>query len=241
MLTILAGVLGVCRAVKTMSCKECKIELSIIDTIWFEFFSPHITTIMDSLQIKKIQAINKYRKQRLLNKIMLYSFTSMTCILILSSPLWYPLLRSFSLLESPRFSQSKSNVLKQSYAAEQENDDKNFIFVTGEYKISRSKYSSSLPFRVNLKYELEQEEEFCVYDDNNNDDEQEEEKESVNLENVMDGIKGNYCSSNYRENEELEKFKELKFETEPNELSKRADDFIARVNNQIRLESVTMI
>ncbi|KAH0689996.1 hypothetical protein KY289_017354 [Solanum tuberosum] len=225
---------------------------------------------MDSLQMKKIQAINNYRKQRLLNKIMLYSFTSMTCILILSSPLWYPLLRAFvrSLLfdsipklgalffsskcifligniivivlvgESKIF-KSRSNVLKQSYAAEQENDDKNFIFVTGECKISRSKYSSSLPFSVNLKYGPEQEDEFCGYDDNN--DELEEENGSVNLENVMDGIKGNYCSSNYRENEELEKFKELKFETEPNELSKRADDFIARVNNQIRLESVTMI
>ncbi|KAH0686559.1 hypothetical protein KY290_018168 [Solanum tuberosum] len=225
---------------------------------------------MDSLQMKKIQAINKYRKQRLLNKIMLYSFTSMTCILILSSPLWYPLLRAFvkSLLfdsipklgalffsskcifligniivivlvgESKIF-KSRSKVLKQSYEAEQENDDKNFIFVTGECKISRSKYSSSLPFSVNFKHGPEQEDEFCGYDDNN--DEQEEEKESVNLENVMDGIKGNYCSSNYRENEELENFKELKFETEPNELSKRADDFIARVNNQIRLESVTMI
>ncbi|WMV20945.1 hypothetical protein MTR67_014330 [Solanum verrucosum] len=227
---------------------------------------------MDSLQMKKIQAINKYRKQCLLNKIMLYSFTSMTCILILSSPLWYPLLRAFIkslffdsipklgalffsskcifligniivivLVGESKIFKSRSNVLKQSYAAEQENDNKNFIFVTGDCKISRSKYSSSLPFRVNLKYELEQEEEFCVYDNNDDDDDEEEEKESVNLENEMDGIKGNYCSSNYRENEELEKFKELKFETEPNELSKRADDFIARVNNQIRLESVTMI
>ncbi|XP_049394218.1 uncharacterized protein LOC125858472 [Solanum stenotomum] len=201
---------------------------------------------MDSLQIKKIQAINKYRKQRLLNKIMLYSFTSMTCILILSSPLCSKCIFLIGniivivLVGESKIFKSKSNVLKQSYAAEQENDDKNFIFVTGECKISRSKYSSSLPFSVNFKYGPEQEDEFCGYDDNN-DDEPEEEKESVNLENVMDGIKGNYCSSNYRENEELENFKELKFETEPNELSKRADDFIARVNNQIRLESVTMI
>nr|XP_010318386.1 uncharacterized protein LOC104646508 [Solanum lycopersicum] len=215
---------------------------------------------MDSLQMKKIQSINKYRKQRLLNKVMLYSFTSMTCILILSSPIWYPLLRSFvkSLLfdsvpklgalcfsskciflvgniivivlvgESKIF-KSSSNVLKQSYAAEQEDEDKNFIFVTGECTISTSKYSSSLPVSVNFKFGVEQEEEFYSK-------QEEEEKGSVNLENVMDGIKGNYCTSNYRENEELEKF-----ETEHNELSKRADDFIARVNNQIRLEAVSMI
>ncbi|TMW83955.1 hypothetical protein EJD97_000361 [Solanum chilense] len=205
---------------------------------------------MDSLQMKKIQAINKYRKQRLLNKIMLYSFTSMTCILILSSPLWYPLLRSFVksilfdsvpklgalffsskciflvgniivivLVGESKIFKSSSNVLKQSYAAEQEDDDKNFIFVTGECTISTSKYSSSssLPVSVNLKFGAEQEEEFCGYDSK----QEEEEKGSV---------KGNYCTSNYIENEE----------TEHNELSKRADDFIARVNNQIRLEAVSM-
>ncbi|MCD7454504.1 Polycomb protein sop-2 [Datura stramonium] len=127
---------------------------------------------MDSLQMKKDSAINKYRKQRLLNKLMLYSFTSMTCILFLSSPLWYPLLRAFlkSLLfdslpkigalffsskcifivgnliviflvgESKIFKSSKSssssslpsNVVKQNYAADEENGQKNFIFLAAE-------------------------------------------------------------------------------------------------------------
>ncbi|XP_015069090.1 uncharacterized protein LOC107013730 [Solanum pennellii] len=179
---------------------------------------------MDSLQMKKIQAINKQRKQRLLNKIMLYSFTSMTCILILSSPLCSKCIFLVGniivivLVGESKIFKSSSNVLKQSYAAEQEDDDKNFIFVTRECTISTSKYSSSLPVSVNLKFGAEQEEEFCGYDSK----QEEEEKGSV---------KGNYCTSNYRENEE----------TEHNELSKRADDFIARVNNQIRLEAVSMI
>ncbi|XP_069151277.1 uncharacterized protein [Solanum lycopersicum] len=190
---------------------------------------------MDSLQMKKIQSINKYRKQRLLNKVMLYSFTSMTCILILSSPICSKCIFLVGniivivLVGESKIFKSSSNVLKQSYAAEQEDEDKNFIFVTGECTISTSKYSSSLPVSVNFKFGVEQEEEFYSK-------QEEEEKGSVNLENVMDGIKGNYCTSNYRENEELEKF-----ETEHNELSKRADDFIARVNNQIRLEAVSMI
>ncbi|KAK4362761.1 hypothetical protein RND71_018002 [Anisodus tanguticus] len=220
---------------------------------------------MDSLQMKKIQAINTYTKQRLLNKLMLYSFISLSCILLLSSPLWYPFLRAFlkSLLfdslpkicalffspkcifivgniiviflvgESKIFKSSKpssplpSNILKRNYS-EQENDQKNFIFLDGESKISRSKYFYSLPFSVNLKYG-EQEEEFCGHVD-----EEEKDNKSVNLENVMDGIRGN-CTSKCRENEEF------KFAAEPNELSKRADDFIARVNKQIRLEAVSMI
>ncbi|CAN4089345.1 unnamed protein product [Withania somnifera] len=219
---------------------------------------------MDSLQMKKIQAINKYRKQRILNKLMFYSFTSLTSILFLSSPLWYPLLRAFlkSLLfdsipkigalffsskciflvgnliviflvgESKMFksTKSRSNVQKQNYAAEQENDQKDFIFLADESKISRSRYSYYLPSSVNLKYG-EQEEDSCVYAD--------DEKESINLENVTDRIKENYCTSKCSQNEELEKFKEFKFgAAEPNELSKRADDFIARVNKQIRLEAV---
>ncbi|PHU23406.1 hypothetical protein BC332_08513 [Capsicum chinense] len=215
---------------------------------------------MDSLQM------DKYRKQRLLNKFMLYSFTSLTCILFLSSPLWYPLLRAFvtSLLfvslpklaalffsskciflvgnliviflvgESKIFRSQKSpcNVVKQNYAAvEQENVKKNFIFLTGDQsKLSRSRYSYSLPFSVNLTHGQEQEETFCGYD------EEEEEKQmgSVILENVMNGLEGNYCIRNCIENEEFGV-------VEPNELSKRADDFIARVNQQIRLEAVSMI
>ncbi|MCD7446734.1 hypothetical protein HAX54_015638 [Datura stramonium] len=212
---------------------------------------------MDSLQMKKIQAINKYRKQRLLNKLMLYSFTSMTCILFLSSPLWYPLLRAFlkSLLfdslpkigalffsskcifivgnliviflvgESKIFKSSKSssssslpsNVVKQNYAADEENGQKNFIFLAAESKISRSRYHYSLPFSVNMNHDEGEEGEFCSYED-------EEDMKSANLEN---------CDRKCRENEEFAG-------TEPNELSKRADDFIARVNKQIRLESASI-
>ncbi|XP_060204149.1 uncharacterized protein LOC132632287 [Lycium barbarum] len=233
---------------------------------------------MDSLQMKKIQAINKYRKQRLLNNLMFYSFTALTSILLLSSPLWYPLLCAFlkslffdslpkicalffsskcifivgniiiiflvgesKIFKSRSSSSLPSNVLKQNYTAEQENEEKgqkNFIFLAGETKISRSSYSCSLPFIVNLKHG-EQEEELCGYVD-----EEEKDQKGVNLESVMDGIMGNYCTSKCRDNEELEKeekFQEYKFGTEPNELSKRADDFIARVNKQIRLEAGSMI
>lgn len=91
-------------------------------------------------------------------------------------------------------------------------DEKNFILLAGESKISGSKYFSSLPYE---------------------DDDEEVDKESGILENLMDGTKGNYCMSN----EELLKFKFDIAEAEPNELSKRADDFIARVNKQIRLEA----
>lgn len=233
---------------------------------------------MDSLQMKKIQAINEYRKQRLLNKLMLYSFTALSCSLFLSSPLWYPILRTSikfllfdslpkvgALIFSPKCifivgnlivivlvgeskifksrSSSLASNVNLNYAKEQEKeekDQKNFIFLAGESKIFRSSHYS-LPFNgIELNHEV-QEEEFCGYGD------KEEDKKRVNLEHVKVGIRG-YCTSKCGENEELEKeekykgdYQEFKFAAEPNELSKRADDFIARVNKQIRLEAVTIV
>ncbi|XP_033508161.1 uncharacterized protein [Nicotiana tomentosiformis] len=234
---------------------------------------------MDSLQMKKIQAINKYRKQRLLNKLMLYSFTALSCSLFLSSPLWYPILRTSikfllfdslpkvgALIFSPkcifivgnlivivlvgeskifksRSSSSLASNVNLNYAKEQENeekDQKNFIFLAEESKILRSSYHYSLPFNVKELNHVVREEEFCGYGDK-------EDKKRVNLEDVKDGIRG-YCTRKCGENEELEKeekykgdYQEFKFAAEPNELSKRADDFIARVNKQIRLEAVTIV
>ncbi|XP_009760327.1 uncharacterized protein [Nicotiana sylvestris] len=219
---------------------------------------------MDSLQMKKIQAINK---QRLLNKLMLYSFTALSCSLFLSSPLWYPILRTFvkvllfdslpkvgALFFSPKCifivgnlivivlvgeskifksrSSSLASNVNLNYAKEQEKeekDQKNFIFLAGESKIFRSSHYS-LPFNgIELNHEV-QEEEFCGYGD--------KEEDQKIRENCT-----RKCGDNEKDQEEKCKgdYQEFKFGAEPNELSKRADDFIARVNKQIRLEAVTIV
>ncbi|OIT31572.1 PREDICTED: uncharacterized protein LOC109208520 [Nicotiana attenuata] len=223
---------------------------------------------MDSLQMKKIQAMNKYRKQRLLNKLMLYSFTALSCSLFLSSPLWYPILRSFvkvflfdsipkvgALVFSPKCifivgnlivivlvgeskifksrSSSLASNVKLNSTKEQENeekDQKNFIFIAGESKIFRSSHYS-LPFNGREVNHEVKEEEFYGYGD--------KEEDQKIRENCT-----RYCGENEKDQKE-EKYKgdyqEFKFAAEPNELSKRADDFIARVNKQIRLEAVTIV
>ncbi|XP_010251332.1 PREDICTED: uncharacterized protein LOC104593268 [Nelumbo nucifera] len=49
---------------------------------------------MDPIKIEKLQAMNKYKRDQLLNKFILYFFTASICALFCSSPLWFPSLCS---------------------------------------------------------------------------------------------------------------------------------------------------
>uniref|UniRef100_A0A5B7C0W4 Uncharacterized protein n=1 Tax=Davidia involucrata TaxID=16924 RepID=A0A5B7C0W4_DAVIN len=192
---------------------------------------------MDSIKIEKIQAINRYRKQQLLYKLFLYSLTALSCSLFCSSPFWYPPLCSCmkaflsvslpkisSLLFSSKFLFTLGNLI--------------VMFLVGESKIlstvsspasdvyydeyvtrsqSRRKFSSFDDKEEKLDKSFEEKVK-CAHEDGENQGGWREEKAEVE-----------------EETEELDE--EGMSLPAAEELSKRADDFIARVNKQRRLEA----
>lgn len=58
---------------------------------------------MDPIKLEKIKAINKYKKHQLQNNLFLYSLTAITCSLFCSSPLWFPSLMAFLYANAPKF------------------------------------------------------------------------------------------------------------------------------------------
>ncbi|CAK9183199.1 unnamed protein product [Ilex paraguariensis] len=172
---------------------------------------------MDPLRMKKIQAMKKYKKQQILCNLIVYSLTAFTCMLFCSSPFWHPPLRAtmnvFLTISLPKMT---SLFLGSK-----------FLFILGNLIVIFLVQQSNI-FNPDSSSGCD-----VCYDEYVNRtrtlrnhsplDKKEERKLVESLENVQ----GTH--------EDLDG-EELSLPAE--ELNKRVDDFIARINKQRRLEAV---
>lgn len=173
----------------------------------------------------KIQIINKHKKQQLLNKFIIYLLAALTCSLFCSSPFWYPPLcdtiNVFLSVSLPKFASLFFST--------------KVLFIIGNliviFLVGESKFFTSDSSRVNDVHHYEH-----VKDG---------EKLDKGFEEKLKKSITSSSSSSYKEEYWREEIKgvEKRFEGEiiilaAEQLSKKADDFIARVNKQRQLEAV---
>ncbi|GFZ17355.1 hypothetical protein Acr_26g0006250 [Actinidia rufa] len=179
---------------------------------------------MDPIKIVKTQAINKHKKQQLLvNNLLLYSLTTLTCSLFCFSPFWNPLL--FSCIKV-FLSVSLPQITSLFFTSK-------FFFIIGNliviFLVGESKIFSSCSFS-DVYYD-----EYVSRKRN-----KEEAKFGKSIEERVDS---NVASKSEEDKEGLieEKLDEDEdgegFGLPAEEINKRADDFISRVTKQRRLES----
>ncbi|KAK4256921.1 hypothetical protein QN277_006582 [Acacia crassicarpa] len=186
---------------------------------------------MDPTQIKKIQAMKRYKRHQFLDNLYFHSLITLTCILFCCIPLFLPyfasLLREFFIVCVPSFVSTLLN--------------SKCLFVLGNLiivilvvnsRVFSSKSSSStsdvyydefVKSRVERQIQRPQAP-TSEYIKVTEMEEQVSEYEEVRREEVEEE----------KANEEEEK--EQGLASDSDELSKRADDFIARVNEQRKLE-----
>ncbi|KAB1217489.1 hypothetical protein CJ030_MR4G008747 [Morella rubra] len=189
---------------------------------------------MDHIKIEKVRAINKYNRPRLLDNLFLYSLTALTCSLYCSSHFWFPGLSSamnvFLSVTLP-----KVTCVFLSYK---------FVFIVGNLivvvLIGESKILSSDPSPpIDVLYD-----EYINWGRSL--------QSSLTIFEVKrQGKAGNYAEENVKtSSEDGENFEAITsaegnkdsdgnndFALPAEELSKRADDLIARMNKQRRLEA----
>ncbi|KAJ6339538.1 hypothetical protein OIU77_007485 [Salix suchowensis] len=174
---------------------------------------------MDLIKLREIHAFNKSKKHRLLDNCFLYSCTVLTCTLFCSSPFWFPSLfhsmklflfvslpKLCSLLLSPKFIFIVGNLI--------------IVVLVGESKY----FTSSSPSATDVYYDeyIDQKKSLQASSAGVG------EKKEVKTEESYKEKQSKTCES-MKERKDLEG-EEFSLPTE--ELKKRADDFIARVNRQ---------
>lgn len=193
---------------------------------------------MDQIRLEKSQALNKYKNHQKPNNLFLYSLSAFTCSLLCSSPLWFP-----SLFYSMKvfLSANSPNIFSLFYSSK-------FVFIVGNLivvaLVGESKifsYSNSSPasedyydeytsrsrkVQKSLAIEVKKERILEKYVDQEKEDitmKKEEESKGKRMEDLDedDGDDG------------------ISLPTE--ELKKRADDYIARVNKQIMFEARQLV
>ncbi|KAJ9676589.1 hypothetical protein PVL29_021884 [Vitis rotundifolia] len=179
---------------------------------------------MDAATIRKIQAMKRYRNHQLLNKLFFYTVTALICSLLCSSPFWLPSL-SLPKLGSLLFSSKSVFVIVGSLI---------IIFLVGDSKA----LTSESPPASEVYYD-----EYVSVSRNlwslSGNEEKGEMKGEKFLEEKVERYKNG--EGGKWKKWEMEKKPKVKPGGEENlslpELNKRADDFIARVNRQRRLEA----
>ncbi|KAJ6970803.1 hypothetical protein NC653_035166 [Populus alba x Populus x berolinensis] len=196
---------------------------------------------MDLIKLREIHAINKSKKHQFLDNFFLYSFTVLSCTLFCSSPFWFPSLfhsmklflfvslpKLSSILLSPKFIFIVGNLIIFVLVGESKYFTSNSPLATDVYYdeyIDQKKSLQTTSASVEEKKEVKMEEAF----------KEEQSKTCESGENI--GGKG-LSEGNlkaHKEPKDLEGEEEFSLPTE--ELKKRADDFIARVNRQRMLEA----
>ncbi|KAJ6869268.1 hypothetical protein NC651_034123 [Populus alba x Populus x berolinensis] len=196
---------------------------------------------MDLIKLREIHAINKSKKHQFLDNFFLYSFTVLSCTLFCSSPFWFPSLfhsmklflfvslpKLSSILLSPKFIFIVGNLIIFVLVGESKYLTSNSPLATDVYYdeyIDQKKSLQTTSASVEEKKEVKMEESF-------------KEEQSKTCESGED-IGGKGLSEGnlkaHKERKDLEGEEEFSLPTE--ELKKRADDFIARVNRQRMLEA----
>ncbi|KAG6747228.1 hypothetical protein POTOM_049617 [Populus tomentosa] len=200
---------------------------------------------MDLIKLREIHAINKSKKHQFLDNFFLYSFTVLSCTLFCSSPFWFPSLfhsmklflfvslpKLSSILLSPKFIFIVGNLIIFVLVGESKYLTSNSPLATDVYYdeyIDQKKSLQTTSASVEEKKEVKMEEAF----------KEEQSKTCESGENI--GGKG-LSEGNlkaHKERKDLEGEEEFSLPTE--ELKKRADDFIARVNRQRMLEARLLV
>ena len=200
---------------------------------------------MDLIKLREIHAINKSKKYQLLDNFFLYSFTVLSCTLFCSSPFWFPSLfhsmklflfvslpKLSSILLSPKFIFIVGNLIIFVLVGESKYFTSNSPSATAVYYdeyIDQKKSLQTTSASVEEKKEVKMEESF-------------KEKQSKTCESGENNGGKGLCEGNlkvHKEREDLEGEEEFSLPTE--ELKKRADDFIARVNRQRMLEARLLV
>lgn len=200
---------------------------------------------MDLIKLREIHAIKKSKKHQFLDNFFLYSFTVLSCTLFCSSPFWFPSLfhsmRLFlfvslpklsSILLSPKFIFIVGNLIIFVLVGESKYFTSNSPLATDVYYdeyIDQKKSLQTTSASVEEKREVKMEESF-------------KEEQSKTCESGEDNGGKGLCEGNlipHKERKDLEGEEEFSLPTE--ELKKRADDFIARVNRQRMLEARLLV
>ncbi|KAL9243386.1 hypothetical protein vseg_017280 [Gypsophila vaccaria] len=178
---------------------------------------------MDSINVDKIQALKKYKQQEFINTLMFYPMVALICALFCTSPFWFPCLysstKAFFFVSIPQiltfFFNAKSLFILGNLIV---------VFLLKESKIKGPNSSTQQrkldDFRdvkqpISLPLVVEHEE---VEEEEMNEDESDEVFYDDLEDNEM--LEGLVCDEILSE-----------------DLNKRAEDFIAMVNKQIRLEA----
>ncbi|KDP22591.1 hypothetical protein JCGZ_26422 [Jatropha curcas] len=194
---------------------------------------------MDLIQLQKFHAIKRSKKHQLLDKFFLY-MTVLTCSLFCSSPFWFPsLFSSIKLLLFGSLPKISSVLLSAK-----------FIFIFGNIiiilLIGESKFfaSKTLPAPSDVYYNEYVNRKRGLQTSSTPQEKKEKEKEIVFKENASKTCGGGKMEVRVWGEEKLELVNarenldgEDDFNLPTEELNKRADDFIARVNRQRRLEA----
>lgn len=195
---------------------------------------------MDLINLRKIHAINKSKKYQLRDNFFLYSITVLACSLFCSSPFWFPSpfssLKLFLFVSLPKIS---SFFLSSK-----------FLFIVGNLIIivlvGESKFfASNCPPVSDVYYDEYINRKRSLQTSSTVEEKKERKVQKTFKEKAIkiseDGgkiEKKGWGKGHFQEEKEREDTcgeDELSLPTD--ELNKRADDFIARVNEQMRLEA----
>ncbi|XP_062115901.1 uncharacterized protein LOC133830025 [Humulus lupulus] len=198
---------------------------------------------MDPIKLEKIKAINKYRRNQLLKNLFFHSLTAIASLYLLS-PLWLPPITSSmevilfvyvpklpSLFFSSKFVFIVGNLIIVALIGESKifSSEKSSPTTTTDHSYYEEYISTSAKQIKHLQALVPHEENrlICIG----------EQKKMITWEKVDDGEKGVVVVE-----KKLEDFHVGEVITLPNEdLKKRADDFIARVNKQRVFEAREML
>ncbi|XP_057517071.1 uncharacterized protein LOC130798198 [Amaranthus tricolor] len=192
---------------------------------------------MDSINVEKIQALKRYKQQQFTKTLLFYSILGLSFSIFCTSPFWFPPLYScinkIIYIYIPRIVSFFFNVTSIFILG-----NLIVIFLLGESKIQTSEDSSMVrPIIQQVKSrkrhiredilpkmdcKIEEQEVVLKLESREEEIKELSQVEEKELENII-------MEDNYEE--------ELIVNLSTEELNKRADDFIARVNKQIRLEA----
>jgi len=198
---------------------------------------------MDLIKLREIHAVNKSKKHQLLDNFFLYSLTVLACTLFCSSPFWFPCLfdsvklflfgsppKLGSVFLSPKFIFIVGNLIIFVLVGESK------FFTTNSPPATDVYYDEYIDHKWSLQTasSVEQKKE-------TNMGKSSKEKRSRTCENGKKNEGKGMAEANLKVHEERKDLQEDALSLPTEELNKRADDFIARVNRQRVLEATLWV
>ncbi|PPD91493.1 hypothetical protein GOBAR_DD11572 [Gossypium barbadense] len=188
---------------------------------------------MDPNLMQKFQAIKqskKCKKQQLLDKLLLYTCIAVTCCVFCSTPFWLPYLKNFLFISLPKMGSIMYNPKLLFFVGNLIvvvliGESKIFAYFSGSGGVYYVDHPSGSLGNDGSVVEVKKEMKMKQYYS------EEKVKAICVVEEIREVNKGNNGSEG--------KYHELVLPTE--DLEKRADDFIARVNRQRRLEAAGLL